>query len=193
MRVAVIGTGNIGSSVGAALARAGHDVVLGSRHPADVTAPDGTSVAGIADALSGSDAVLLAVPAAAVGEFLAEHTAALDGPLVVDATNDVRAPIANAYRALVAAVPSVRYARAFNSLGWENFAEPRYGDTEGDLFFSSSDADRGLVETLIEAVGLRPMYLGEGQQEVVDGVLRLWFALAVGQGRGRHLGFRVLT
>jgi hypothetical protein len=49
------------------------------------------------------------------------------------------------------------------------------------------------MEELIQAVGLRPMYLGDGQQDVVDGVLRLWFALAVGQGHGRELAFRTLT
>ena len=33
MRVAVIGTGNIGRTLGGALARAGHEVVFGSRNP----------------------------------------------------------------------------------------------------------------------------------------------------------------
>lgn len=49
------------------------------------------------------------------------------------------------------------------------------------------------MDALIEAVGLRPMYLGPDQQDVVDGVLRLWFALAIGQGHGRHLAFHTLT
>ena len=90
------------------------------------------------------------------------------------------------------AVPTARYARAFNPVGWENFAEPRFGDTAADLFFSADEADRPLVEALIEAVGLRPAYVGANQQDVVDGVLQLWFALAVGQHRGRRLAFRVL-
>ena len=33
MRVAVIGTGNIGGTIGRAFARAGNDVVFGSRSP----------------------------------------------------------------------------------------------------------------------------------------------------------------
>jgi predicted dinucleotide-binding enzyme len=33
MRISVIGTGKIGSTLGRALARAGHEVALGSRHP----------------------------------------------------------------------------------------------------------------------------------------------------------------
>src|SRR4051812_24037349 len=192
LTIAVVGTGNIGRTLGRAFAAAGHTVVLTSRHPDDV--PADLRAAPTAEALAGADVVVLALPARAVPAFAEEHAGALAGPLVVDAANDLGGGgPANSHDLLTAAVPGVRYARAFNSLGWENFAEPRYGDTEGDLFFSSAEADRPVVETLIEAVGLRPMYVGEGQHEVVDGVLRLWFALAIGQRRGRHLAFRVLT
>jgi predicted dinucleotide-binding enzyme len=192
VRVAVIGTGNIGSTLGAALARGGHEVVLGSRHPDDGTPPDGTSVTGLAEALAGAEAVLLALPARAVEGFLADHAAALRGVLVVDATNNVGAPVANAYRAIADAVPDVRYARAFNALGWENFADPDFDGGPADLFFATADAaDRAATEELISAVGLRPAYLGAGKQDAVDHALPLWFALAQERGN-RHVAFRVL-
>jgi 8-hydroxy-5-deazaflavin:NADPH oxidoreductase len=54
------------------------------------------------------------------------------------------------------------------------------------------EADRRAVEELVEAVGLRPVHLGGGKHEVVDGVLRLWFALVMEQKHGRHLAFKVL-
>jgi 8-hydroxy-5-deazaflavin:NADPH oxidoreductase len=191
LTIAVVGTGNIGGTLGRAFAAAGHTVVLGSRHPADGADPREVPVA---EALRGADVVVLALPGSAVPAFAQEHAAALAGPLVVDAANTIGGggPADN-HDVLTGAVPGLRYARAFNTLGWENFADPRYGGTPGDLFFSSAEADRAEVETLIEAVGLRPVFVGEGQHEVVDGVLRLWFALAVGQGHGRHLAFRMLT
>ena len=48
MRVAVIGTGNIGRTLGGALARAGHEVVFGSRNPREDAsrAPAGSPGAG---------------------------------------------------------------------------------------------------------------------------------------------------
>lgn len=61
-----------------------------------------------------------------------------------------------------------------------------------DLFFSCAEQDRPVVEELITAVGLRPSYLGEGKQNVVDGLLPLWFALVQANGGNRHLAFRVL-
>jgi hypothetical protein len=33
---------------------------------------------------------------------------------------------------------------------------------------------------------------GIDDADLLDGVFRLWFALAVGQGRGRHLALKVL-
>lgn len=194
LRIAVVGTGNIGGTLGRAWAAAGRRVVLASRRPGQaVEGVDGVPVAPVAEAVSGADVVVLAVPGSAVPEFAREHADALAGRLVVDAANNIGGdgPVNN-HDVITATVPGVRYARAFNSLGWENFADPRFGDTEADLFFSSAEADRPVLESLIQAVGLRPVYVGEGQHELLDGVLRLWFALAIGQKRGRHLAFRVL-
>ena len=194
MRIAVIGTGNIGATIGRAWARAGHEVTFGSRHPDDDAAPGdtGAAVAGIADALDGAEVVLLAVPAQAVDGFLADHAARLDGLLVIDATNRIGAPVVNAAPQIAQAAPRARYVRAFNSLGWENFANPSFGGVAPDLFFSASAADRATAEQLISDVGLRPAYLGENRQDVVDGATPLWFALVQARGGNRRLAFRVL-
>ena len=196
LSIAVAGTGNIGGTLGRAFARAGHTVVFASRHPEEDPGVGDTDarVAPVPEALAGADVVVLAVPGSAVPEFVREHADALAGTLLIDAANNIGGDgPADNHDVIAAVVPDARYARAFNSLGWENFAEPRFDGLEADLFFSSTEADRPVVEALIEAVGLRPMFVGEDQHEVVDGVLRLWFALAVAQHRGRHLAFRVLT
>jgi predicted dinucleotide-binding enzyme len=136
--------------------------------------------------------VLLALPAGELDGFLAEHAGSLAGKLVIDATNRIGAPVANAAAQLAAAAPTARYARAFNTLGWENFAEPVFDGVPADLFFSCQPADRAVLEELIGAVGLRPAYLGADRQDVVDGVLHLWFALVQANGGNRHLALRVL-
>jgi hypothetical protein len=41
-------------------------------------------------------------------------------------------------------------------------------------------------------VGLRPVYVGEDQEAIIDALFRLWIALAVNQGRGRRLALRLL-
>lgn len=191
MRIAVIGTGNIGGTLGRAFAAAGHEVRMGSRHPDDVSV-EGTSSHTVADSLTEADAVLLAVPGGAVADLLAEHGDALGGRLVIDATNRMGAAVMNAAAEIAAAVPSARYARAFNSYGWENFARPVFDGVAADLFFSAGEADRPVLADLISGVGLRPAYLGEGQQDVVDRVTPVWFALTRAAG-SRHVALRVLS
>ncbi len=193
MDIAVIGTGNIGGTLGRAFARAGHQVRFGSRHPNDDPAVGDTdaTVTGVAEALEGAAVVVLAVPGQTVGQFVDEHAGALDGKLVIDATNNIggQGP-ANGHDVIAARVPDLRYARAFNTLGFENLGNPRFGEETADMFFSAPDADAATVTDLVTAVGLRPVYVGSDSQEIVDGVLRLWFALS--RSRGRHLAFRVL-
>jgi predicted dinucleotide-binding enzyme len=191
MDIAVLGTGFIGGTLGRALATSGHRVTFGSRHPEDDDVAGGTSASTLSvdDALRAANVVILAVPGPAVGELAATHGDALAGKLVIDATNRMGSTAANSRADLP---DRVRYARAFNTVGGENMAEPVFDEVPADMFFSCAEADRETLEAVIEAVGLRPVFVGPDQEELVDCVFRLWIALAVTQGRGRRLAFRVL-
>jgi hypothetical protein len=103
--------------------------------------------------------------------------------------------VANSLELFKSRVPTAQYFRAFNMYGWENFADPLYGGTPGDMFFCGPESPgKTQVEELITAVGLRPVYIGGPDQAgVLDGVLRLWAALAMGQKHGRHLAFKMLS
>lgn len=63
-----------------------------------------------------------------------------------------------------------------------------------DLFYCGPEGPgKGLVEELITAVGLRPLYVGgPDQAHVLDGVLILWATLVRGQKMPRTLAFKVL-
>jgi len=190
MRICVIGTGFIGGILGRALADAGHSVVFGSRHPEDVElGSTGATASPIEEALASADAVILAIPGHAVAEVSAAHGAALEGKLVVDATNKMRAPVANSRAVLPG---GVRYARAFNTTGGENMADPMFGDVRADMFFSAPEADRDTVAKIIDDVGLRPVYVGADKEELVDCLFRLWITLVAEQGRSRRSALRLL-
>jgi 8-hydroxy-5-deazaflavin:NADPH oxidoreductase len=191
MDIAIIGTGFIGGTLGRAFAAAGEHVVFGSRHPESDALKDepGVAVTSVAEALAAAEIVVLALPGQAVAELVADHGDAIRGKLVVDATNQMGQPVANCRAALP---DDVRYARAFNTLGGENFADPVFADGPADLFFSTPEPDRETVETLICDVGLRPIFVGSDQEQIIDALFRLWIALAMGQGRGRRLAQRLL-
>jgi predicted dinucleotide-binding enzyme len=191
MDIAVIGTGFIGGILGRALAREGHAVTFGSRHPDqdDVAMDSGASVASVGTALQDADVVILALPGPAVAGLASDHAQALAGRLVIDATNRMGEPDSNSRASLP---DDVRYARAFNTLGGENLADPVFADGPADMFFSAPEQDRSTVEEVVRGVGLRPVYVGADREDIVDALFQLWIALAMGQGRGRRLAFRLL-
>ena len=189
MKIAVIGKGNIGGSLGSKWRAAGHDVTYGARD-ASGTGPGGAPVLGIGDALKDADVVLLAVPGQVVADVVSEQSAALAGKVVIDAVNRMGAPEFDS-RALIAdAVPSARYVRAFNTLGWENFANPLPG---ANLFFAAAPEARPAAEELITAVGLEPAFVGGPEATgMVDALLPLWFTLVKQNGGNRRLALRVV-
>jgi predicted dinucleotide-binding enzyme len=189
MKLAVIGTGNIGGSVGSRWLKAGHEVVFGSRNPSPA-GPGGAPVLEVGDALAGADVVLLAVPGPAVADVIGTHRAALAGKIVIDAVNRMGQPEVNSRSLLADAVPDARYVRAFSTLGWENFADPLPGTS---LFFAADPAARPVAEELISAVGLDPVFLGDaGAAGTVDALLPVWFALVKQHGGNRKIALRVV-
>jgi predicted dinucleotide-binding enzyme len=184
--IAVIGSGKIGATIGEAWRRAGHDVTHASRSPQ----PPQTSA--IADAIALADVALLATPGAAVPELIAAHGAALNGRVVIDATNDVGAERLHqptctppSPRALGSHAPSI--PSALRDVRRPN--RRRRGG--GPLLVRADDT---VIEQLIADVGLRPVRVGDIDAiDVVDGVGQLWLTLVFRQGHECRRAFRMLT
>jgi predicted dinucleotide-binding enzyme len=99
----------------------------------------------------------------------------------------------NSVDAIHARAESVSIVRAFNSVGWENLAEPVFDGVAADLLYCADPAADSTAEELIAALGLRPVRVGDlTQVHLVDLLTGLWAALAYGQGRGRRLAFKIL-
>lgn len=201
--IAVLGAGNIGGTIGRKWISAGYQVTFGVNDPGGKHAQtlrsetgSGTKVGTVADAVSSNpDVVLMALPGAVMEPTIAEYASQLDGRIILDAANRMGAATMNSFAALEQHTPHAHVYRAFNIYGFENFANPVFDGVPADLFFCGTpDDSRTVVEQLITAVGLRPVYLGGVEQVgTVDSITGVWFALAAGQGKGRHLAFKVLN
>lgn len=90
MRVAIVGTGNMGTGLGRQFAAAGHEVIVGSRDPERARAKAeeiGAVGSGTyADAISQADAFLLAVTWWNIEEVL-PRLGDVDGKILIDCTN----------------------------------------------------------------------------------------------------------
>ena len=202
LRIAVLVAGNIGGTLGRKWAAAGHKVAFGVNDPASpraqaLRAELGTrvTIGTVAGALAAGNVIVMAFPGTAMDETITTYAAQLDGKIIIDAANRMGGGSMNSFATFQARTPHARVFRAFNSLGWENFAKPVFDGVQADLFYCGPDGDaREMVEQLITDVGLRPMRLGDiDQVGLVDSVTQLWFALAIRQGKGRHLAFKVLA
>ena len=186
MRIAVIGAGNIGRTLGTKWGAAGHQVVYGVRSPG---APD---TAAVADAVATAEVVTLAVPGAAAKDVLAALGAALAGKVVIDATNDIEGT--GKLHALAELTDGAHPVRAFNTLGWENLADPVIDGVTADLFYAAEEGHaKEVAHRLIADVGLRPVWLGGLDAfDLVDSLTQLWFTLAFKRKLGRRLALKML-
>lgn len=201
LKISVLGAGNIGGTLGSKWAAAGHEVVFGVRDPQAekvlarlAEAAHGTMAVPLPTSVAGAEVVVFAIPGRAVTEAIAQLGNGLEGKILIDATNNVGQEPMHNLELLRAVAPESRTFRAFSTLGWENFAEPVIDGLQVDLFYCGGDGEeREVVHGLIGDIGLRPVYLGGLEQaDLVDALTRLWFLLALRQGRGRRLAFKLL-
>jgi hypothetical protein len=180
MRIAVIGSGNIGETVGRLWGAANHTVVFTSRHPdaaaklAEEIGPN-AHTADMRRAVEDCEVVLLAAPLKALGETLAPMADRFSGKFVIDAMNpfpqrdgDI-AERALGKRAAVLLttehLPYARVTRAFSNIYYETLRSEAH--REGRRLavpFAGNDPDaKEIVEGLIRDAGFDPYDLGSLQ------------------------------
>ena len=168
MRIAVIGTGNVGGVLADKLAEKGHDVVVAAStaEGAEEAARDvGYRAAGSpADAARGAEAVILAVPAGALGEVAGEIRPHVAGKPIVDVSNGPRAVQEGESLAegLQKQLPEAHVIKAFNSAFASKMADPFDGDRPLDGFIAGNEeAAKQAVASLVRDVGFEPLDVGD--------------------------------
>ncbi|MDP2233601.1 MAG: NAD(P)-binding domain-containing protein [Actinomycetota bacterium] len=193
MRIGIIGSGMVGSSLAVGLARHGHDVMLGTRDTSNpammefVASSEGQGYAGsYAEAARFGDIVITAYPGSLVLETLETIGAGnLADKVVIDVVN----PIAHvdgvtsaAYGAedsaaevLQRAVPSARVVKAYNTIFARRMVDPDPGDGPTTMRIAGDDAGaKAEVAALLESTGWSVRDLGgleharELEAEVVE-------------------------
>ena len=183
-KIGVIGSGNIGSTVGRLWVKAGHQVLFSSRNPENlkqlVDSLGSLARAGtVRDALTFGDAALLAVPYGAYPQIGKDYAQELAGKIVLDAGNAVPSRDGEISKealelgiGLTSAkyLPKARIVRAFNTLSYlvlannahragERMAIPIAGDDKEALAMASK---------LIQDAGFDPVIIGSlREREVV--------------------------
>jgi len=191
MRIAIIGTGRVGTALGTGWTAAGHRVVYGSRRPAEVDCGVGTADT-IAGAARAAEVVVLATPFSAILDAIAA-AGDLSGKVVVDATNPMGAG-PGAETVAAAAGAGAKVVKAFNTMGFETMADPSIEGRAALGLVAGDDAEaKATVLQLAHDLGFDAVDAGGlDAAPLLEHLAELWVHLAFRAGQGRGMAFALL-
>jgi NADPH-dependent F420 reductase len=208
MKIAVIGIGNVGGTLGTRWAIMNHEVVFGVREPTSPKvksllklADNKAQAASVPDAVAASDVVVLATPWEAVADAIAV-AGDLKGKVIVDCTNPVAERMSglsigqttSAGERVAEWTKGARVIKAFNSTGANNMANPVYGEHKATMFICGDDPEaKAIVSNLAGDLGFDVCDSGPLRvARYLEPLAMLWIHLAYAQGLGREFAFTLL-
>ena len=203
MKIAIIGTGNVGGALATAWSKAGHTILLGVQDTKNFKGKEllnniNTSVHSIPEAVREAEIILIATPAPAAGE-VAKSLGDTSGKVIIDAMNVVmgRGPagFTNTADAILANTLTRDVVKSFNTTGFNNMLNPNYGNTALDMFMAG-DSEKGkrIVHQLALDAGFAECYDigGNDKFQLMEQFAFFWINLAMMRGQGRDIGFKLL-
>ncbi|MEV5721137.1 NAD(P)-binding domain-containing protein [Amycolatopsis mediterranei] len=155
MRIAIIGTGKVGSALGARLTTAGHDVAYGSRTPGNRPGPVSHT-----EAVRGAELVITAIPGTDVvptlekiGEDLLADRIVLDPSAALTPELALAYPNDSVAQRVQSRFPRARVVKALNTMNFSIMIDPLASLPHATVFVSGDDdnakrAVKGLLADL---------------------------------------------
>jgi predicted dinucleotide-binding enzyme len=202
MQIAIIGTGNVGGALATRWAKAGHYIRLGVRNiqtfkGMDLLDNPNTSLHPQLEAVREADVILVATPPQVATDLIELWGDEVDGKVIIDATNAIRTrpvPYATAYHAF-ADLTGAEVVKCFNTTGYENMANPAYPEGPLDMFMAGDRTTaKDVARLLARDAGFANCYDfgGADKVELLEQFALAWINLAIMQGMGRDIGFKLL-
>lgn len=202
MKIAIIGSGNVGGALAQQWIKAGHTVLIGAKFPlSDKNINLATKIgedrfATIENAVKQSEVILIATPPTVIFEVL-KQLGDVSGKILVDATNSVMKtpePYKTVYHCL-ADKTSAEVVKCFNTTGFENMLNPSYNDEGIDMFMAGdSNNAKAVAKQLALDCGFSTCIdFGKADKvELLEKFALSWINLAIMQGHGRDMAFKVI-
>jgi predicted dinucleotide-binding enzyme len=207
MKIAVIGTGSVGGTIGRRLAELGHSVSFGVRNvlDADAKALIGTirgnaRLASVADAAKDAEVVVLATPYAANAAAIAA-AGNLSGKILIDVTNPIGPDFSLATgfttsgaEEVAKLAPRAKVFKAMNQVGFEVMANPGFAGGKPVMFVAGNDpAGKAVVLELVSSLGFEAIDAGElAIARLLEPYAMLWIHLMARRNQGRNFAFALL-
>jgi len=191
MKIAMIGAGNVGRALGAAWLRAGHQVTFGVREPGAKSSVPGAGASGVKTAIEQAEVIVLAVPYGAAAETV-QLVQDWKGKVLIDCTNPLGPGLTLAVgfnssggEQIASQAKGARVVKAFNTTGFNNMENPKYGGKGVTMFYATDDKSAATIaEQLIRDVGFEPEFAGALKQaRYLEPLAALWISLTPRLGR----------
>lgn len=203
MKIAIIGTGNVGGALATAWSKAGHIILLGVQDIGNFKGKEllnnsNTSVHSIQKAVNEAEIILIATPAPAAVE-VARSLGDTSGKIIIDAMNIVmgRGPagFTNTADAILANTATRDVVKSFNTTGFNNMQNPMYGNIAIDMFMAGDSSNgKEIIRQLALDAGFAECYDVGGNDKflLMEQFAFFWINLAMMRGQGRDIGFKLL-
>lgn len=173
MRVGVLGTGQVGQTLGSRLVAAGHDVVMGSRTATNekalawvATHPERAATGTFADAAAHGEVIVNATGGAvSIAALRLAGTENLAGKVLIDVSNPMQPdsgfpprldPVGDDSQAeqIQREFPDARVVKALNTMNCEVMADPSLLSGEHDVFMAGDDVSaKDVVRDVLRGFG----------------------------------------
>ncbi|MCU7613392.1 NAD(P)-binding domain-containing protein [Chryseobacterium sp. GMJ5] len=202
MKIAIIGSGNVGGALAQQWVKMKHTVLIGAQFPLSeknislATKIGEDRFAVIENAVKQCDVILIAMPPTAIFEII-EQLGDVSGKVIIDATNSIMyapEPYQTVYHAL-ADRTQAEIVKCFNTTGFENMLNPLYNGEKIDMFMAGdSEKAKEVAKQLALDCGFGSCIdFGKSDKvELLEKFALSWINLAIMQGNGRNMAFKVL-
>ena len=204
MKISIIGTGNVGGALAKKWVKAGHTVLCGARFPLSekslklATEIGEDRFTSIENAVKQCEVILLSTPATAAIE-VTKSLGDTSGKIIIDTMNIVMGRGPQGYKnttdAILDHTQSKDVVKCFNTTGANNMQNALYGNEALDLFVAGdSTIGKEAAIQLAKDAGFASCYPigGNDKFEIMEQFAWFWINLAMFQGQGREIGFKLL-
>ena len=206
MRIAIIGAGSVGATLGRAWIKYGEDVIWGLRNPADPkhAALPKERVKAPAEAVKEAEIVVIATPWSAA-EGAIRSLGSLAGKIVIDCTNPlgmgpdglqlVLGFNTSAGEQVASWAPDAIVFKTLNTTGARNMAKAADYRVKPVMLVAGDDASSKLrVMELVGKLGFEAVDAGPLKNaRLLEPLAMLWIDQAMKRGRGRDFAFALVN
>jgi predicted dinucleotide-binding enzyme len=208
MKIAILGAGNVGGTLGNAWAKKGHEIFFGVPRPQDektqrlIRSIGSKARAGtVADAAGFGEVIALATPWPAT-EAAVRAAGNLNGKTVIDCTNPLKPDVSglalgfhtSGAEQVAQWAKGANVFKAFNTTGFNNMANPIINGIRTVMFVcGDNEAVKPTVLQLAADVGFDVVDAGKLViARLLEPFAMLWIHLAFTGSAGREIGFALL-